>query len=329
MVSKKLLKAAEHLHLTHVEKLPLEDSYLYGGCEGYLVSLYDDGKGKTFFINYYADGFDDDEESIRSVEISEELKSIVREQVLLDYSVLPQGLSCTLSGTWEDTISCMKNVCRMLADEDLDGAVRCSCCGNKIGKRPPKRVVVGKDNYLYCDHCALEVLETQKEQPANTADQPSHGLRGLLGACIGGLIGAFVYFALYKWIYPLLSGSSFDFRYIFTACGLLTAFLVYKGYTVLSKKPCAAEAVTVSVLSVLFTSAGQYLGCFAWYAEKQGFGFFDAMRIPSMWLIHLRSTVDASLTYDQTVLDNYNIAPVFYRLLLISLLFAVIGTILS
>ena len=62
---------------------------------------------------------------------------------------------------------------------------------------------------------------------------------------------------------------------------------------------------------------------------------FGAMRLPSMWLIHLRSTVDfgvpegSALTEaQQKIAEQYNIAPLFYRLLGFSLLFALIGSVI-
>ncbi|MBO4366059.1 MAG: hypothetical protein J5843_00235, partial [Clostridia bacterium] len=302
--------------------------YLYGVYRGYLLSLYDSGKNKTVFVNYYLDCGEDESDSIRLMELSEQLKSILSSQVILDLSVQPDGLSYTLACSFDEFFELLEDVLSMLNESGIAGVSKCSNCGNTLGKRFPKKVLVGKNNYLVCDHCALEALENSKNVTAEKASAPARTGLGLLGALAGGLIGTFICFALYQWIYPLIGGTGFDFRYIFTACGLLTAFLVYKGYTLLSKKASMGEAVIVTVCSLLFTAIGQYAGSFASYAKLQGFTLFDAMRVPSMWLIHLRSTVDTSLMTDQTVLDTYNVAPLFYRLLFISLLFALIGSIL-
>ncbi len=328
MVSKGLLKAAESLPLTYVDRLPMESSYLYGVYRGYLLSLYDSGKNKTVFVNYYLDCDEDDSDSIRLMELSEQLKSILAAQVILDLSVQSDGLSYTLNCGFNEFFLLLEDVLSMLNEAEIAGVSKCSHCGNTLGKRFSKKVLVGKNNYLVCDHCALEALENSKSVETEKESVPSRTGLGILGAIAGGLIGAFICFALYQWVYPLIGGTGFDFRYIFTACGLLTAFLVYKGYTLISKKACIGEAVIVTVGSLLFTALGQYAGSFASYAQTQGFRLIDAMRIPSMWLIHLRSTVDTSLVTDQTLLDNYHVAPLFYRLLFISLLFALIGSIL-
>ncbi len=328
MVSKKLLKAADPLGFKHIEKLPLESSYLYGEKDGYLISLYEEGKGRNVFVNYCLNAGNEEQTSVLLMEMTEELKAILSGQVILNYAVKEEGLSFSLPAEWNECLALLSPVLDMLKEKGAEGVTRCSCCGNKIGKRAPKRVLKNMDNYLYCDHCALDAMESGRVSAKSDEAKVSVNAPGVIGALVGGLIGFFVFFALYQWLYPVLKANSFDFRYIFTVCGLLTAFLVYKGFTLFQKKASVAGAVIVSVFSVVFTAAGQYMGCFASYAAQQGFGLFEAMRIPSMWLIHLRSTMDASITYDQTILDKYNVSPQFYRLLLISLLFAVIGTIL-
>lgn len=328
MVSKGLLKAAEPLSLTYVDRLPIESSYLYGIRNGYLITLYDSGKNKSAFINYYLECKEDDSDSIRLMELSEQVKSILSGQLILDLSVEQNGLFFTVSCDFDQYIGLIDEMTSMLNGNGIPGVSKCSSCGNTLGKRFPKRMLVGKNNYLVCDHCALDAMENSKNASVEQEAVPSRTGLGILGALAGGLIGAFICFALHQWVYPLIGGNGFDFRYIFTVCGLLTAFLVYKGFTLISRKASIGEAVIVTVLSLLFAAVGQYAGIFASYANTMGFRLFDAIHIPSMWLIHLRSTVDTNLVTDQALLDQYNVSPVFYRLLLISLLFALIGSIL-
>ncbi|MBQ3155037.1 MAG: hypothetical protein IJB88_07365, partial [Clostridia bacterium] len=122
--------------------------------------------------------------------------------------------------------------------------------------------------------------------------------------------------------------SSFEIRYIFSLLGFAAAYLVFCGYRFFSKRPCIGAYVSVSAVSLISVALGQYIGSFVGYAKLQGFTLAQAAKIPSMWLIHLRSTVDKSLTYEQSVLEMYDVSSLFYKLLCFSLLFALIGTII-
>lgn len=327
MISKTFQAAAEGIGFQFTEKESADKSYLYGVYGGYLVTLTESGKQKTLFINYYLPDAGDD--SVKLLEISEALKSAVEGVSVSDYSVQIDGLSCTAICSVGEFLQLLDRLIEMLEGKEVAGVTQCSCCGNRIGKRFPKKLLRGGKNYLLCEHCALDKLEEgnreEKEKKENT---PSRPLAGILGGLVGGLIGLLAYALVYYFAAPLFSGSAFEIRYLLCLLGFGEAYLIYRGYTMQNKRVGTSAYVSVTVLSAVCVSLSQYVGTFVGYAKLQGFSLLQAVKLPSMWLVHLRSVIDTSISYEQSVLDLYDVAPLFYRLLGFSLLFALIGTII-
>lgn len=320
MVSKGLMNACqEALGLTSVEKNPADKSYLYGVYGGYLISVYDSGKNRTVFFNYYMNESEEDD-SVRLLALSEAMKASLGDIPVTDYEVEVSGASFTLNCGVEDFLRGIDLLVGVLIENGLSGVTHCSVCGNKIGKRLPKKLTRDKNNYLVCEHCALEELESRKEERNPAEMLPKKTFPGILGGLCGGLIGIALYFLLCYFVSPLFPSDGFDIRYVFCLLGFLTALLVYQGFRLFSKRPCVSCSVAVTILSVLCTAIGQYLGVFAEFAKAQDFSLIEAAKIPSMWLIHLRSTV-----FNPEEHPEFDVSGDFYRLLCFSLLFAAIG----
>ena len=290
MVSKSLQLAAEELGFTYAEKANAKLSHMYGVYGGYLITLYDSGNQKSVFVNYYMPPSDEEDDSVRLLELSESFKSATAEYYVTDYHVDVDGLSCTVNCDDEELAPLIDRLVELAQENELIGVTQCSCCGNKIGKRLPKKLTKGKNNFLLCEHCALEKMEESSKAPETDGSALSKktGL-GLVGALAGGLIGILLY------------------------------FLVYRGFTLFSKQPCNSAYAVIASVSMVCVMLGQYIGTFAEFAKAQGFALGKAMSIPAMWLIHLRSTASD---------PAFNYAATFYKLLCFSLLFALIGTII-
>ncbi len=324
MVSKALQEAGGELGFTYVP----EKGYLYGVYGGYLVTLTDAGNSKTVFLNYYLSLEDEDAESVALLELSEALKCATDTLSVTDCDVQKDGLLCTVRCDMEAFFALLDRLIGLLKEKQLAGVTHCSRCGNRIGKRYPKKFTVGNKNYLYCEHCALDALEeSAKAIPEESALPKKAGL-GVLGAVCGGLVGILLYLLFYRLLAPLFTDSALEIRYVLCALGFATAALTYLGFRLLCKRPCKAAYVSVPIVSLLATAVGQYFGCFLSYAHIQGFSLSQAVKLPSMWLIHFRSTMDTSLSYEESQLALYNISPLFYKLLGFSLLFALIGGII-
>lgn len=324
MVSKALQTAAEELGFTYVP----DKGYIYGVYGGYLVTLTDAGNNKTVFLNYYLSLEEEAAESVALLELSEALKAATADLPVFDCDIQKDGLSCTVRCDTEPFFALLDRLIGILNEKQLDGVSRCSRCGNRIGKRYPKKLTKGTRNYLYCEHCALEALEENDKAVPEEAEPPKHTRRGVFGAVGGGLIGILLYLLFYRLLAPLFEESAFDIRYVLCILGFATAALAYTGFRLLCKQPCIGAYISVSAVSLLATVIGQYFGSFLAYAHTQGFSFAQAVKLPAMWLIHLRSTIDTSLSYEAETLAKYNVAPLFYKLLGFSLLFALIGAII-
>lgn len=329
MVSKTLRSAAEAQGFTYAEPSTAGKDYLYGVYGGYLVTLSDAGNRKTVFINYLLPLAEDEDESVRLLEISESLKAVITGKSVCDYTVEADGISCTTTDSLDSFLALLDDLISLLNEKGLIGVSQCSCCGNKIGKRLPKKLTRGQKNYLLCEHCALDQLEDSAKQTTSPAETlPKKTGLGILGGMIGGICGLLIYVVLYYFLSANFADSDFEIRYLFSLFGFASAFLVYRGFTLFSKRPCISAHVSISIITLVSVALSQYAGSFVGYAQLQGFSLAQAAKLPSMWLIHLRTTLDSSITYEQSVLSLYRVAPLFYKLLGFSLLFALIGTII-
>ncbi len=327
MISKVLRTTAEGIGFTYMEAAKSGKDSLYGVYGGYLVTLYDAGSSQSFYISYFLrDGDGEEADSVRLLELSESLKHAAEDVRLTECDVQPDGLFCKVSAEIDRFVAFLDRTVALLQEQGADGVTHCSRCGNRIGKRPPKKLFAERRNHLLCEHCALELLE-ESTKATDVDLPPKHTGKGLLGAVGGGLLAVVAYLLLYTFLAPLFAESSFEVRYVLCLLGFFAAWAVYAGFRLFSKRPCASAYAIVGVVTALSVAAGQYLGSFVGYAKIQGFSISEAVRLPSMWLIHLRSAVDkATVTYDQSLLDLYD-APssLFWRLLVFSLLFAAIG----
>ncbi len=330
MISKALRATAEGIGFTYTEAAKSGKDSLYGVYGGYLVTLYDAGNSRSFYISYrLRDGDGEEADSVRLLELSESLRNAADGVRLTACDVQSDGLFCTASAELDAFLAFLDRAVALLREQGADGVTHCSRCGSRIGKRSPKKLFADRRNRLLCEHCALELLE-ESAKPADADLPPKHTGMGLLGAVLGGLLGVGAYLLLYAFLSPLFGESSFEIRYVLCLLGFFAAWAVYAGFRLFSKRPCASAYAVVGVVTAISVVAGQYLGSFLGYAKLQGFSVVEAAKLPSMWLIHLRSAVDkAAVTYDQSLLDLYD-APstLFWRLLLFSVLFAAFGAVL-
>ena len=132
----------------------------------------------------------------------------------------------------------------------------CSSCGEPVSGKKVKKVTDGTLHYICCESCALDMLERKPrmqriKQPANKP------FLSILMAVLGGLIGAAVFIAAYFLLPETAEERTFDGQYIIAILGFLTAFLVYFGYRLFSKKKTAASVVLICLITLVFVLAAQ------------------------------------------------------------------------
>ncbi len=319
MISNNLLDALESAGFTYTENAETGKSHAYAIYGGYLTTVYEaSGKINVFFNFRFSEN---PENAVGKYAFSESFSEIADRFSLPEYSVEDDGLRISFKGSDTDFLRLLDSCIAMLSESGIRGSEYCSVCGNKFGIRKPKKVTNGFENTLMCEHCAIEALEEHnKEQDAPAAASSGSAAKGIIGSVLFSLIGLFVYIALYYWVSPAFSNVNLnEIRYIFCAAGFLVSFLAYIGYRMFSKKVSLAAYITIPVVSVIVTAVGQYLGVVLEYVVKNGFNL-GALKEKAFWLVHLRNTVP------DDVADKFTSpSDVFYKLLIISLMFACVG----
>ncbi|MBR5859081.1 MAG: hypothetical protein IKZ05_04085 [Clostridia bacterium] len=320
MITKNLTKALEEIGFTYSESKNADNSNAYAVYGGYLVSVYEKAGKKIAYINFK---FSDNEENdIKKYEMSEAFSAELDEYSVSDYYIDEDGMRVYCSGSIPVFLKLIDRCIALLIENEIKGFNCCSKCGNKFGTRKPKKVSIGCENHLMCEHCTLETIEevnAKQLEENNESSQPKI-TKAILFSSLFSVIGLFIYVALYYWLSPAIASSGInEIRYIFCVAGFLTSILAYFGYILFCKKASLAAYITVIVNSVIFTAIGQYLGVVLEFVAKNGFKLSNLSN-KHFWLVHLRNTVPADVAAQYT-----DYSAIFWRLLVISLMFAVVG----
>lgn len=319
MITKSLTKALEELGFIYAEYSNSDKNHVYALYGGYLVTVYESAGKKVAYFNFKFS--DSEENALKRYDMSETFSAELEEYAVCDYSLSEDGMRVFSTGTIPVFLKLIDRCITLLIENEIKGAGYCSCCGNKFGTRNPKKVTDGKENYLMCDHCALEKVEEVKNRAVVSDSEAKSRLpMGVLGSSLFSLIGVALYFVLYYWLSPAVNttGNS-EIRYIFCATGFIVSLLAYVGYRVFSKKAEIGAYIVISLNTVLFTVIGQYLGVVFEFIAKNGFSV-SALSNKHFWLVHLRNTIPTDVA--EQFIDY---SGVFYKLLAISLMFAVVG----
>ena len=319
MITKNLMNALERLGFTYSDNKNQNKTHAYAIYGGYLVTVYESAGKKVAYFNFKFS--DSEENTLKRYDMSETFSEELAEYSVTDYSLSEDGMRVFCNGSTAMFLKLIDRCVELLIENEIRGAEYCSKCGNKIGARNPKKVTDGKDNYLMCDHCALEAVEeiNNRKTEAQT-NEPGKNIFGIIGSVVFSLIGAFVFFVLYYLLSPKLgSGGAREIRYIFCAMGFVISMLAYFGYRIFSKKSGACPYVTIAINSLLFTALGQFFGTVFEFIAINNYPV-SFLSNKHFWLIHLRDTVPAEIS------SNFpHYSDDFYKFFAISLLFAAVG----
>jgi hypothetical protein len=322
MLSKTLDAAVKNIGFT------VTPEHAYGIYGGFLITVYETGSKKTAFINFLLEDNPDDnsDASLSAFNISESIKENLYKYAIIDYNLSDDGLSVTTAGSAPEFLQ-MLDFCVELLDEhsndnaSVKNSNYCSCCGKSFGKRYPKKLTRSNKNYLLCESCALEILEEQDKHKQKTNEKipASKRFAGVVGSVVGGLIGVFLYFAAYKWLFPQINTwDSFILNFVFALFGFATAFLAYLGYKIFCKKASLTAYISVSVVAVLFSVFGEYLGTIVKIlADHESVSF--GLVYKTVCMMPFRSTA---------LKDALNYSSDFYTGAVMSFIFAAAGAVI-
>ena len=318
MITKDLANALEKIGFTYTAEEKSVNGHCYALYGGYLISVFEQNGKKVAYFNFKFS--ENEENAVKRYDLSETFSNETAEYSVSDYELTDDGLKVVCGGSVAVFLKLIDRCVGLLIEHDIRGAEYCSVCGNKFGGRKPKKVTYGAEEHLMCEHCAVEALDVHNTESDDDSAQKGRTFKGVLLSALFGFIGTLIYIALYSLLSPALAKAGInDVRYIFCAAGALTALLVFIGYRIGCKKISGAAYVSISVFSVVFTALGQYLGSVTEYALRNGFGL-SALKNKAFWLIHIRDTIPEDAADQFT-----SYSATFYKLLAISLLFAVVS----
>ncbi len=319
MISKNLLKALEERNFTFAEGSSTAKAHAYAVLGGYFVTVYEYSGKKVAYFNFkFAEN---EENSVKMYTVSESFSSIGSSFNVSNYSIDEDGLRVYFSGNTPEFIKLLDKCIEFLTENEIRGVGYCSMCGNKFGSKNPKKVTLGIENHLMCDHCALETVENIKKDSEKkilpTKKEITHGTLSSIGL---SLLGVAIYFVVYFYLSPAISNTEInDARYIFCALGSLVAFLAYIGYRIGCKTSGMSSYIVIGINSLFFTAIGQYLGVVFEFIAKSGLKV-NALSNKAFWLVHIRNTIPEGAK--ETII---NYSSIFYKMLAISLMFAIVG----
>lgn len=265
----------------------------FGIYGNYLITIFENGNKKTAFINFLID--DKDDSSLTSFDISEEIKGNLDNYSIIDYELVDDGLLITTAQSVPDFLKLMDFCIELLNSHNVKGSDFCSGCGKEFGKRYPKKISKDNKNYLMCENCAIDIIEDRDKKSKQEKEKiPANRLvSGVIGALIGGIIGFFLFFAVNKWLLPLIPDfNSFILKFGISCLGFITAFLVYYGYKLFCEKPSKNAYFSVSIISILVTAFGHYFGTLIYIANEHSLKLRDFFTY-ELWKMPFRSTSSA------------------------------------
>ncbi len=321
MITKNLLKALEELGFEYRDNKSPDKTHAFAIYGDYLVSVYETAGKRTAYFNFKFS--DSEENSIKKYAMSETFSNEIEEFSVIDYSISEDGMRVFSNGSIPTFLKLIDRCVSILKENEIRGIEYCSKCGNKFGSRKPKKVTVNKENHLMCEHCAIDVVEEINNAAAQKAIDNNNGkiLKGILGSFTFSILGIGIYFLLYYFLSPALAQSNFnEVRYIFCICGFVVSLLSYYGYRIFCKKISLSAYITIPVNALLCTAVGQYIGVVFEFIAKNGFKPSVLFSNKHFWLVHVRNTIP------QEVAEHFTShSEIFVKLLIISLLFALIG----
>ncbi len=277
----------------------------FGFVDDFLVSVYETGVKKSFFVYYYLNTkvSKDDEAPVTVMTLSQNLEKVFKKFEIKDYSVKENGMevSCTLS--FKNYYALIKECTKVLSNIGIVSNSVCLQCEREISKEEEKKFRISKNfkNHLLCSDCGKDLSEeisnetSEEENITNedTADtKPScpiseetthitqtqktknSTIKGILGATLLSLGFSACMILLYAFAIPTSEQNSvFKPGYYVNWISALIAIASFMGYKLFSKdttsknKPILISA-TVSLIITVIT---QYISSLILYARESIF----------------------------------------------------------
>lgn len=292
MVSKKIADFANTISFT------VKEDSAFGFIDNFLVSLYESGNKKCFFVYYYFDKSipDSDGNPVSIMTLSESLSTVFSKYEITDYSHKDHGIEIICSLSYKSYYSLIKDTVKVLSSFDAVKNNVCAECLKELSKND-RRFRLSQDdiNYLFCYDCVKETeyviseksenaestkneeeteVETEAENEVETTpDKKGSTLKGVFGGILFALGVAICFVLLYAYVLPIPEHeSSFKIGYYVSWVSAFIAVASFCGYKIFSKEHISNKQIIVSaVISIVFSFIAQYFSSIVLFARERVF----------------------------------------------------------
>lgn len=308
MVTKKTKEFANTISFT------VKEDSAYGFIDNFLISVYETGTKKTFFVYYYLDTEvkDENDNPVSIMSISNVLMDVFSKFGITEYSHKEYGLEVTCSLSYKQFYSLIKETVKKLSTVKAVLKNICSECLAKISDSE-KRYRLSKENinYILCSQCGENALgeeatdedfedeefedeaneenESDEEYIEEDSKTPSKA-KGILGSILFSLGIAICLILLYAFVIPLPSSENaikpgYYVNWLYAPLAIVSFF----GYKLFSRETMGnKQLLTTGVISVVTSLLCQYISTVILFAresiltfENLSFDRFSKM-IPSL-----------------------------------------------
>ena len=308
MINKNLIDFAQAI------SFKVKDDSAYGFLNGFLVSVYESGTKKSFYIYYTLKS----EQSLNNnspvsiMTISGNLSEVVDKYKLTDYSVKENGIRVSCNYGYSTFYNIIKDVTNEISNISVLKNNICSECDEEIEDPSQQyRVSTGGINMLLCSHCANYLLGNEDEEtiePSNgnietscedsnknedscTGNKEKHNenitssnitkkggtFKGIIGSSLFGLGVSICIVLLYIFLVPTNSDSSFKSGYYVNWLSAFTAVSAFFGYKIFSKQEIKINNILITgAISLFLVTLTQYISSIALFSRERFFIYDDA-----------------------------------------------------
>ncbi len=283
MISKKTSDFANTISFT------VKNDSAFGFIDDFLISVYEIGSKKAFFIYYLLDTEipDNDGNPVSIMTLSNILSDVFSKYEITEYSHKENGLEILCSLSYKNFYSLIKATAKELSKVKSVVKNVCSECGVIIDKTE-KRYRISNDNVncMLCSECANTLLKDAIQEDENidssndaseventNKDTPTKNhstLKGIGGSVLFSFGISICFILLYAFVIPLPSAeSSFKSGYYVNWITALMAFASFMGFRIFSKESISNKQIFISGgISVAFALVSQYISSLILFSRE-------------------------------------------------------------
>ena len=277
MVNKKTAEFAKTISFT------VKEDSAFGFIENFLISVYETGTKKSFFVYYYLDKdiLDENNNPVSIMSLSNILMDVFSKYGITEYSHKEFGIEIACSLSYKQFYSLIKETVKKLSSVKSIKKNICSECLSEINDSE-KRYRLSREsiNYILCAKCGENALgeeyedeeyedEELEEDAKEDSKKPSKA-KGILGSLLFSLGISACIILLYAFVLPLPSSeSAIKPGYFVNWLYAPLAFASFFGYKFFSLETMEnKQLLTSSAISAVISLLSQYISTVIFFARE-------------------------------------------------------------